>query len=129
MSITPPPPVTNQVQVYTLGAIVAVMVIAGAVVGGVIITGHTDPASLALVASVIGSAGTIIAVLLNLLQTSTVSTKVQDVHLSLNSRLDQLVSSTASDAFQKGQAAGPTAAPPAPSAIPPPTGGTTSGTP
>jgi len=36
---------------------------------------------------------------------------VQDVHLAVNSRLDQLVATTASDAYQQGQAAGPMSAP------------------
>jgi len=104
-----PPQATSQpgVQLYTLIAIVGVLVVGGGVTTGVIISGHTDPASLALVASVLGSCGTIIVVLLNLLQTTQVSNKVQDVHLSVNSRLDELVGQTAASSFQAGQAAGP----------------------
>jgi hypothetical protein len=111
---TPQPLPTSQpnTQVYTLVAIVVLMVIAAAVTGGVILTGHTDQASLALIASVDGSIGTIIVVLLNLLQTTQVSNKVQDVHVAVNSRMDQLINATQSSSFQAGQTAGPGAAVP-----------------
>lgn len=87
-------------QTLTIAGIVIVMALACAVVIAEIVTGRTIPDA----TNLLGFAGVIVSVLATFLG---IRAKVQDVHLQINSRMDQLIGTTASDSFQKGQTAGP----------------------
>jgi amino acid transporter len=84
--------------------VVLVALLASAVVVVVLVTGRNDAQDIQLVTTVLGFAGTIIVVLLGL---AGLGTKVETVHTAINGRMDQLVATTSTDAYQKGQAAGP----------------------
>lgn len=110
-------------QAYAVLGIVITIVAAMLLVAVVFLTGHdlSNPE----ITQLLGFAGTVIIMLFGLLGVNAnLASKVQDVHLSINSRMDQLVDSTASSSFQQGQAAGPGAPiPPSPSKTAPPTTG------
>jgi hypothetical protein len=101
-------------QLYAIVGMVVVAIAACAVVAAALFTNHdlSDPR----VVQVLGFAVTIFAVLAGI---AGVTAKVQDVHTSINGRMDQLVATTASNSFQQGQAAGPSAAPPPATPEPP----------
>jgi hypothetical protein len=107
-------------QLYAIIGVVLVVALAAAVVIAIIISGRTDTQIIQLAVSVLGFAGTIITVLLGLAQlnakvtqvaTNVIATtaKVEEVHTAVNSKMQALIDTTASNSFQKGQAAGPNA--------------------
>jgi hypothetical protein len=100
---------------FQIAALIAAVVVALGAFVVIILQPHRDP----LV--IFGFAGTIVTVLL---AAAGLGSGIQTVHVAVNSRLDQLVRSTASDAFQRGQTAGPGAVPADPTVTPPtPPGG------
>jgi hypothetical protein len=111
--------VPTGLQLYALLGAAAVAIAAAGVVIVVLATGHdlSDPR----VIEVLGFASSIFIALLGF---AGLGGAVQNVHLSVNSRLDQLVKTTASDSYQAGQAAGPGPVPTNPTApLAPPSGG------
>lgn len=86
-------------QLYALVGVIVVVVVAAALVLAVVLTGHTDPAALQLVTTVLGFAGTIILVLLGL---AGLKAQVTDVHTAIDGRMTELVASTASNSRQLG---------------------------
>lgn len=103
-------------QLSALVGVIVVVVIAAVLVLAVVLTGHTDTASLQLVTTVLGFAGTIILVLLGL---AGLKGKVEEIHGSINGRMGELISTTAASAHARGVVEGmakalPLAAPPVP---------------
>jgi hypothetical protein len=92
-------------QSYPLVAVTVVALAAAGVVIAVIVTGHTDAGTMQLVVTVLGFAGTIITVLIASLQ---VHGAVQSVGAAVNGRMDALVGSTSTTAFQAGVSSVPT---------------------
>lgn len=121
----PVPPIGyTGARLYLLLALVAVVVGGFVTVVVALLTHHdlNDPT----LQRILGYGVDVIAVLLAGLG---LSSQVRDVHLSLNSRLDQFLASTFANGFQQGAASTLSAIPPAPPAAPitpppaPPVGG------
>jgi hypothetical protein len=92
-------------QTYPVIGVVVLALAAVGVVIAVVITGRTDPGTMQLVLTVLGFAGTIITVLVASLQ---VHGAVQSVGQSVNGRMDALIGSSATTAFQAGVSSVPT---------------------
>jgi len=101
-------------------AIVAVLVVAAALVIGLVATNHMDALSSPSVVLVLGFCATILTTLLGVSALhqgqQNVGAQVLEVHQQVNSRLDQLLAVTKQSAhtagFAEGQAAGPNPPPP-----------------
>ncbi len=92
-------------QTWPIVGVVVIAVAAVGVVLAVVLTGHTDPGSMQIVVTVLGFAVTIVTLLIASLQ---VHGAVQAVGTSVNGRMDALIGSTSTTAFQAGVSSVPT---------------------
>lgn len=102
------PPPASQLRLFSLIGALLVFVLMAVLMIAVIITGHpSDGLNNPRIQEVLGFGVTLT---LGMLGFAGIGGAIQDIHLSLNSRLDQLVASTATSSFQQGVTHAETAA-------------------